>query len=83
MFITTTKIGEIIAIVSLQKSNASPGSDSILLKVIRNSITHFANHSCDTFNKSLLNYVFPDKLQLAKVLPTYKAHDRSSISNYN
>ena len=43
MFITPTDIGDISTIVAMQKSNANPGPDSNLPKVIFNCITHIAH----------------------------------------
>ena len=79
MFITLTDNGEITTIVVWQKSNASPGSHSILPKVIRNCIFRIASPLCDMFNVSIFNGVFPDKFKLTKVLPIYKTVDRSSL----
>ena len=75
-------VEEKLSIVALLKPNASPGYDSISLKVARKCISHIGNSLCDIFNKFLLSGVSPDGLKLAKVIPIYKADDRLSVSNY-
>ena len=37
---------------------------------------------CDVFDKSLLTGCFPDKLNVAKVIPFYKGADKRLLNNY-
>ena len=62
-------------IVHMLKSNSSKGNDAITPCIIKDIISEIALPLIHIFNKSLQNGKFPDKLQIARIVPIYKCDD--------
>ena len=63
-------------------SKKAPGYDSIPMHVIKYSFHLMLAPLADIINLSLLKGIFPDKLNIAKIIPIFKAEDPSFLVNY-
>ena len=79
MFVTNTDPGEIINIV---RSNYSKGNDDITPSIIKDIIFQIALPLIYIFNKSFQNGQYPDKLEIARILPSCKYDFKILIYNY-
>lgn len=82
MSLFPTDQAEIKNIISMLKSNTSPGYDGIPCNVIKCVSESISGVLANLINDCMLNGVFPEKLKIAKVTPVYKSGDKSSFSNY-
>ena len=58
------------------------GYDNISMRVIKHLFHLICAPLTNIINLSLQKGIFPDKLKLTKVIPTYKANDPSLFTNY-
>ena len=82
MFLASVEESEVINVVRICKNKKSAGYDGIDMTIIMEVIYHIIkpfNHIC---NNSFENGVFPSKIKIAKVVPIFKAGDKSSFNNY-
>ena len=63
-------------------SKKAPGYDSIPMHVIKYAFHLMLAPLADIINLSLLKGIFPDKLNIAKIIPIFKAEDPSFLVNY-
>lgn len=82
MGIINTDHNEIINIAKLLKSSSSKGADDISSTVVKGLIAEISSPLSIIFNKSFELGQFPDKLKLAKIVPIYKAEDKTLVNNY-
>ena len=61
--------------------NKSPGHDDILPRVVKAVIDLINAPLCDICNKSFQPGVFPDKLELAKIIPVFRSESKSLLTN--
>ena len=73
---------EIQNITNHLKSSFSKGVDEVSPKIVKEVIEAIAQPLATVFNISLANRLFPDKLKIAKIIPTYKSEDRLITNNY-
>ena len=73
---------EIIHVCSTLKPGAALGFDSIPFTLIKETINLISNHITHIFNLSLTSGIVPLELKIARVVPLFKADDKSSFSNY-
>ena len=64
------------------KINKSPGYDDIGFNVVKKCFSSLCEPLKYLFNLSIEKGIFPDDLKIAKVIPIYKADDKSDLSNY-
>ena len=73
---------DIIATVNSCKSKTSCDFNGIDMKVVKTVVSYIARPLSDICNKSFTQGVFPDNMEVGKVIPLYKAGDRNVFSNY-
>ena len=56
--------------------------DEINYNIIKNCIGALTKPLKHIFNLSLLTGVFPDQLKMARVTPTFKSGEKTTVSNY-
>ena len=71
---------EVQNITNYLKSSSS--EDGVSPKVVKVVIEALAQALSTVFNISLANYIFPNKLKIVKIIPTYKSEDRLLTNNY-
>lgn len=64
------------------KTKTSSGHDGISTKLLKATILYVISPVTYIINQSLLTGIIPDELKIAKVIPIYKAADKSSLCNY-
>ena len=64
------------------KPNKTPGYDDINVNVVTKIYEELKTPLMRTFNISLTTGIFPDKLKIAKVSPTFKNGDKDLLTNY-
>ena len=82
MFLIPTDVKEIIEIALSVKSKTSTGHDKISNKLVKEIIPSIAKPLVHIFNVSFQTGIFPDIYKLAKVIPVFKAGDKSDPNNY-
>jgi hypothetical protein len=82
IFLIPTDPGEVQKIIEQMKPKNSTGHDklsALFLKQVGLELSYPLNI---LINKSLLEGQFPDMFKIAKVIPVYKAKDKTMFSNY-
>ena len=64
------------------KNSYSKGYDDIAIRVIKHSANELSSILAEISNQSLEQGVFPDQLKISKVVPIFKAGDKTKVSNY-
>ena len=82
MFLASVEESEVINIVRNCKNKKSTGYDGIDMTIIKQVIYHIIKPFTHICNNSFENGVFPSKMKIAKVVPIFKAGDKSSFNNY-
>ena len=82
LFLIPTTPGDIIAIISSFKSNASSGHDGVSSKLVKDLKYAPSFPLSIIINNSLAMGLVPNMAKLAKIIPIYKAKDKKYISNY-
>ena len=62
--------------------NKSPGYDEISFNVIKTCFGSLHKLLLHIFDQSLQSGIFPDKLKLARVTPSFKKGSHSELGNY-
>ena len=75
-------VGELNNIVKSFNANKAPGHDNISIKIIHQSFQNIAQPLVTIINTSLSTSVFPESLNIARVIPVFKADDPTLFSNY-
>ena len=81
-FITPVLPMEISGIISSLKTGKSIGPNSIPTKLLKVLCPHICSSLSDIINESFQSGTFPEKLQLAKVIPLFKKGCPLTASNY-
>src|SRR6218665_1049069 len=81
-FLSPITPSEIIDQIAVMKNSYSKGYDDIAIRVIKHSANELSSILGEIFNQSLEQGVFPDQLEIAKVVPIFKAGDKTKVSNY-
>ena len=82
LFLNPVSEEQILAIVCKCKSKKSKGYDGIEMCLVKKIVPHILaplRHIC---NLSLEQGVFPDDMEIAKVIPLFKAGDDQNLLNY-
>jgi len=82
LFLSPITPSEIIDQIALMKNSYSKGYDDIAIRVIKHSANELSSILAEIFNQSLEQGVFPDQLKISKVVPIFKAGDKTKVSNY-
>ena len=75
-------VGELNNIVKSFSANKAPGHDNISIKIIHQSFQNIAQPLVTIINTSLSTSVFPESLNIARVIPVFKADDPKLFSKY-
>ena len=81
-FMTPVLPMEISDIISSLKIGKSIGANSIPTKLLKGLCPHICSSLSDIINESCQSGTFPEKLQLAKVIPLFKKGCPLTASNY-
>ena len=80
MFLSPTKVNEVLCIVSkLKRSNEHYDLSVVVLKL---GIQHFVHYIVRLFNQSVEECTYPKLLKIARVSPIFKKGNRKLIENY-
>ena len=82
IFLTSTDEKEIQQITRSFHSGKAPGNDNIPMGVVKSSIDIISRPLAYIVNLSLSYGIVPDEMKIARVIPLYKAGDRSRLTNY-
>ena len=82
MFIEPITSNSIILPTCKLKTKLSSGHDDISSKLLKETIFHIVHPITHIINISFNTGIVPDQLQIAKVVPIYKASDNSLLNNY-
>ena len=82
LFMTPVLPMEISGIISSLKTGKSIGPNSIPTKLLKVLCPHICSSLSDIINESFQSGTFPEKLQLAKVIPLFKKGCPLTASNY-
>ena len=72
---------EIIIVINTLK-NSAPGNDEMPASILKQCIETYIDPLTHLVNLSINQGIFPDELEIAKVLPIYKSDDKQLIQNY-
>ena len=82
IFIKPIDKPEILNIVRNMKNKLSSGPDKISPKLLKATLLSIIDPLTHMLNESLSEYIAPDAMKLAKVIPIYKNNDAEQFSNY-
>ena len=82
LFLSHVLEEDIIATVNACKSKTSCDHNNIDMVIVKQVINYIAKPLAHVCSKSFECGVFPDNMKVAKVMPLFKAGDRSLFSNY-
>ena len=80
-FLKPVTLDEIISIIHNMKIS-SPGHDDISMNIIKECCDTIAPFLVFIINKSFREGIFPDHLQLARIIPIFKKGNNSLMQNY-
>ena len=73
---------EINNIANLLTPKASCGYDGISCKIIKLILPVIVTLLCKIFNKSFASGIFPNAMEIAKIVPIFKSGDKTDIGHY-
>ena len=73
---------EIITIANQFQSGKAAGHDNIPMSIIKQSINLISAPLTHIVNLSIMHGIVPDQMKIARVVPIFKAGDKSIFSNY-
>ena len=73
---------EVINLCSLLRSGTATGFDNVPMSLIKETITLISRSLTHIFNLSITSGTVPMELKIARVVPLFKAGDKSIFSNY-
>ncbi len=82
LFLAPTTPEEICKILYKTKSKSSLGPDNISTKLLKDIGPPICVPVSILVNMSISQGIVPDNMKIAKVIPVFKAQDRSELSNY-
>ena len=82
MFLEPITENTIIQTAQKLKSKLSSGHDDISTKLLKETIAIISTPLSHIINISFVTGIVPDQLKIAKVVPIYKASDKTSLNNY-
>ena len=82
IFFTPTDQSEILKLINGLKSKTSSGHDDINSIVLKSISTSICIPLAKLINKSLSSGIVPDIWKIAKIVPIYKAKEKTDLTNY-
>ena len=73
---------EVINLCTSLRSGTATGFDNIPISLIKETITLISSPLAHIFNLSITSGTVPMELKIARVVPLFKAGDKSTFSNY-
>ena len=73
---------EIVNICCSLRSGSTTGYDNISMSLIKDTITSISNPLTHIFNLSITSGIVPVELKIARVVPLFRAGDKSFFVNY-
>ena len=80
--ISTVTPSDVLKTAVKLKNKSSHGHDGISTKLLKESISIIINPITHIINRSFDTGIVPHDMKMAKVVPIYKASDRSLLKNY-
>ena len=78
-----TNLDKISEHIQSLKPNCSAGHDGISSKLLKELVNIISPALSVIINQSLCNYIFPSRLEIGKVLHSFKKGDQLSFENYH
>jgi Reverse transcriptase (RNA-dependent DNA polymerase) len=78
----STTEDEVKSTIKELKNTTSVGQDNISTKILKECINIISPPLTELINQSLNEGLFPNQLKIAKIIPIFKAGDRTLIENY-
>ena len=82
MYFQPTDKKEIMTIIAKLPNKASSGYDNISNKLLKLLKDEISEPSCELFNSSLEQGIFPSNMKLSNVIPLHKGKSRDAPENY-
>jgi len=82
IFLGEVNESEIISIVTKFKNKTSTDSNGIDMTIIEKNIDCIIKPLTYIFNLSFSTGIFPDRIEISKMSPFFKAGDKHSFTNY-
>lgn len=82
LFLNPTSESEVIEVTNNFQSGKAAGYDNIPMSIIKQSIGIISAPLTHIINLSISHGVVPDQMKIARVIPLYKADDKSVLTNY-
>ena len=82
MFLEPVTTSDVLKTAVKLKNKSSHGHDGISTKLLKESISIIINPITHIINRSFDTGIVPHDMKMAKVVPIYKASDRSQLKNY-
>ena len=70
---------EIIAIANQFQSSKAAGCDNIPMSIVKQSINFISSSPAHIVNLSIMHGIIPDQMKIARVVPIFKAGDKSNF----
>ena len=81
-FVAPVTCDEISSVVRALPSKTSYDCNGLSVKLLKHFVNTIINRLCTIVNKSYTNSIFLNSLKIAKIVPIFKAWDRSDVKNY-
>ena len=82
IFLNPVTEEQLINIVHSAKDKKSKGYDGIDMCLLNKIIPHILTPLRDICNTSLGQGIFPDEMNIARIIPLIKSGDKQNVSNY-
>ena len=79
---THVTVEELKAITKGFKDGKAPGADNIPISIIKKTLDLISDPLLSIINLSLSLGIFPDRLKISKIIPTFKSDNASLVQNY-
>ena len=80
--VVPVNITDVMILLLQLDDSKSPGPDDVPIKLIKIAAPLIAINLVNIFNLSLSSGQFPNLMKLAKVIPIFKAGEKSNMNNY-
>ena len=82
MFLNPVSINEVINIVKTCKPKNSKDCDGLIMYIVSRVINQIAKPLAHVFNLSFSCGIFPDHMNIAKIIPLFKNGTKRHFTNY-
>ena len=80
--ILPTSIAEVMSLILQLDDSKAPGPTDIPIKILKIAAPIIVSHLVNIINKSFELGIYPNSLKLAKVIPIFKAGNKTEVNNY-